>query len=312
VSATREQDGGARLAEVVAAQIEQEIMSRGWPIGEVIGSEPELIEKMGVSRAVFREAVRIIEHHNVARMRRGPGGGLVVTAPDSVAVQRAVALYLRYAGVSHENLFATRTTLELACATQAAENITEAGIERLRAVLAVEEQLREQAIPTGHTHDLHVAIAELTGNPVMTLFVQVLTELTRQQQLPHADVGRAIADYHHAHEALVDAIVAGDAAMAQHRMRRHLEAIAVVVGKTPSPPLADETIALRERGRRKDTASAGKRRGAAAAADGAPPSKASRAGSSAPKTARLAGKGTASKSGRSAAAPSAGRRSNSR
>jgi len=222
------------LAEVVAAQIEQDIIERGWPVGEVIGSEPELVEKMGVSRAVFREAVRIIEHHNVARMRRGPGGGLVVTEPDADAVQRAVALYLRFAGVRHEHLFATRMTLELACAAGAAENITEEGIERLRSVLALEERLKEDAITTGHTHDLHIAIAELTGNPVMALFVRVLTELTRQQQVPHKDVDLAISAYHRAHEALVEAIVAGDPSLAQHRMRRHLEGIATVVGESPS------------------------------------------------------------------------------
>jgi DNA-binding FadR family transcriptional regulator len=236
VSANSKPAGGRRLAEVVASQIEQQVMARGWPVGEVIGSEPELIEQMGVSRAVFREAVRIIEHHGVARMRRGPGGGLVVMEPDSDAVERAVALYLRFAGVRHDQLFATRMTLELACAARAAENITEEGITRLREVLAVEEALREEAIPTGHTHDLHIVIAELTGNPVMTLFVKVLTDLTMQQQLPHEDVDKAVAAYHHAHEALAEAIISGDPALAQHRMRRHLEAVALVVGDEPVIP----------------------------------------------------------------------------
>jgi DNA-binding FadR family transcriptional regulator len=225
---------GRRLAEVVASRIEDEVIRRGWPVGEVIGSEPELIEKMGVSRAVFREAARIVEHHNVARMRRGPGGGLIVAEPDADAVQRAVALYLRFAGVRKDQLFATRMTLELACAAQAAENIDERGIVRLREVLELEEALRAEAIPTGHTHDLHVVIAELTGNPAMALFVRVLTRLTMEQQLPHEDVDKAISAYHHAHEALVEAIVSGDAALAQHRMRRHLEAVAAVTGDQPA------------------------------------------------------------------------------
>jgi DNA-binding FadR family transcriptional regulator len=230
--ATIQESPTPRLAELVAGQLEYEIIRRGWPVGEVLGSERELIEKMGVSRAVFREAVRIVEHHDVARMRRGPGGGLVVTKPDPDAVQRAVALYLRYAGVRHDQLFGTRMTLELACAAQAAERIDEEGIARLRDVLRLEEELQGQAIATGHTHALHEVIAELTGDPVMTLFVRVLTQLTMQQQLPHSDseVDEAVASYHRAHEAIVDAIIAGDSALAQHRMRRHLEAVAAVVG----------------------------------------------------------------------------------
>jgi DNA-binding FadR family transcriptional regulator len=231
MAATRESPS-PRLAELVAGQLEYEIIRRGWPVGEVLGSERELIEKMGVSRAVFREAVRIVEHHDVARMRRGPGGGLVVTKPDPDAVQRAVALYLRYAGVRHDQLFATRMTLELACAAQAADKIDEEGIARLREVLRLEEELQDEAIATGHTHALHEVIAELTGDPVMTLFVRILTQLTMQQQLPHSDsdVDAAVASYHRAHEAIVDAIVAGDSALAQHRMRRHLEAVAAAVG----------------------------------------------------------------------------------
>src|SRR5487761_879245 len=72
----------AKLAESAARRLEAEIAEVGWPVGQILGSEPELIERLGVSRAIFREAVRLLEQDNVASMRRGPGGGLIVTAPD--------------------------------------------------------------------------------------------------------------------------------------------------------------------------------------------------------------------------------------
>ena len=71
----------AKLAEHVAAQIRGDIIAKGWPVGQVLAAEPELIERYGVSRSVLREAVRIVEYLGVARMRQGPGGGLVVTTP---------------------------------------------------------------------------------------------------------------------------------------------------------------------------------------------------------------------------------------
>ena len=64
-----------KLATVVARSIENQVVALGWPVGEVLGSEAELLERFGVSRAVLREAVRIVEHTGAARMRRGPGGG---------------------------------------------------------------------------------------------------------------------------------------------------------------------------------------------------------------------------------------------
>ena len=76
---------GRKLGEQLAERVEEEIIASGWPVGKVLGSEAELIERYGVSRAVFREAMRIVDHHGVAEMRRGPGGGLVVVAPKADA-----------------------------------------------------------------------------------------------------------------------------------------------------------------------------------------------------------------------------------
>src|SRR5215469_7153261 len=104
-------DGGPtkKLAELTSEKIEMRIIEMGWPVGKVIGSEADLLAEYGVSRAALREAVRLLEHHNVASMRRGPGGGLVVAEPDPDAVAHAAAVYLGYRKVSPPELFETRT-----------------------------------------------------------------------------------------------------------------------------------------------------------------------------------------------------------
>jgi DNA-binding FadR family transcriptional regulator len=227
----------ARFAEIVASKIEADIVAEGWPVGKVLGSESELIERFEVSRAVFREAVRIVEHHNVARMRRGPGGGLVVTEPDPTAVQNAMALYLRYAGVTRQELMEPRIALELQAVSAATERVDEEGIRRLREMLDIETERGPEAVTAGHTHDLHIVIAELTGNPTMVLFLTVLGKLNEEMVLGTdgseypLDLEEAASAYHRAHIAIVDAIAAGDVGLAQHRMRRHLEAIRAVPGQ---------------------------------------------------------------------------------
>lgn len=60
-------DAEAKRAAKVADRIIEDVMVLGWPVGEVLGSESELLERYNVSRAVFREAVRLIEHQQVAR-----------------------------------------------------------------------------------------------------------------------------------------------------------------------------------------------------------------------------------------------------
>ena len=77
-----------------------EVLDAGWPVGSVLGSETELAKRFGVSRNVLREAARLLEFHRVATMRRGPGGGLVVTAPDGRPVIDAARAYVEYRRIS--------------------------------------------------------------------------------------------------------------------------------------------------------------------------------------------------------------------
>src|SRR5580692_5214132 len=100
------------LANGVARKILIDVVEQGWPVGEVLGSEAALMERYGVSRAVFREAVRLVENQQVARMRRGPGGGLVVTEPTVEAIIDAAALYLYRVHTSLDELFEARLILE--------------------------------------------------------------------------------------------------------------------------------------------------------------------------------------------------------
>jgi len=222
---------------MVAASIEKDIVAGGWRTGTILGSEPELIERYGVSRAVFREAVRLVEHHQMASMRRGPGGGLVVTEPDPGVVRHAARVYLRHAEVTREQLFEARMALELAGVFSAAERLTEDGIAQLTEALTTERELMAEGVTLGHARNLHSVIAELTGNPAISLFVEVLTQLDEEmvQQSwntdePDVDTAERASASHEAHEAIVAAIVAGDAPLAQHRMRRHLQAISELLG----------------------------------------------------------------------------------
>jgi len=45
-----------KSAEALARRIEAEIVADGWQVGQLIGTEPELLALYGVSRPVLREA----------------------------------------------------------------------------------------------------------------------------------------------------------------------------------------------------------------------------------------------------------------
>lgn len=225
-----------KLAAGIAQDIELHIIRLGWPVGEVIFSEAELMQRYQASRAIVREAVSLLEQHTTARMRRGPKGGLMVCAPDPDAVTGAVAIYLEYQNVTPAQLAEARVALELSAVELAASRLTEEGIVELRSVLDA-----EQGHPEGmwweHTRDVHIAIARLTGNPTYPLFITVLAKLVDARAKPPLPSETMMPEVHCAHSKIVDAIVAGDASLARHRMHRHLEAITPLLDdRSGSPP----------------------------------------------------------------------------
>ncbi|MEE6176004.1 FadR/GntR family transcriptional regulator [Mycobacterium sp. 050134] len=226
---TRPEAGRAdKLASTVARRIEADIVRRGWTVGESLGSEQALQQRYGVSRSVLREAVRLVEHHQVARMRRGPGGGLLICEPDAAPATRAVVIYLEYLGTTLDDLLNARLVLEPLAAALAAERIDEAGIDRLRAVLRAEEHWRP-GLP-GPREEFHVALAERSKNPVLQLFIEILMRLTTRYALQSrtesaTEAIEAVDHMHSDHTAIVAAVTAGDAARAKTLTERHVEAV---------------------------------------------------------------------------------------
>lgn len=240
-----------KRGERLAREIFLEVREAGWPEGELLGSESELMERFGVSRAVLREAVRLLEHHQIAAMRRGPGGGLFVTRPGVEATVGAVTLLIERGGITPQHLSELRTALELIAVEQAVERLDDQAIAELQQALEAElsASSAEQFAEIGH--DIHDVLARLTGNPVLELLCVVLTRLTRMHQGPTSGDGKRSSGgnragsarsgagrsgskrwyeaVHAAHAGIVEAMIDRDVGLARHRMRRHLDALMAYV-----------------------------------------------------------------------------------
>ena len=206
----------AKLAAGVARRILTDVVDRGWPVGEVLGSQAELIERYGVSRAVFREAVRLVENQQVATMRRGPGGGLVVTEPTVDAIIDAAVLYLHRANTRLTEVFEARIVLEVIAAELATDRLTDDDATELRTMEEAEV----------HDHRaLHARLAALTRNPALELFVYILNRVALLYFRDGSSLGEGtLSASRQAHARIMEAVLEHHADAAGRRMRRHLEA----------------------------------------------------------------------------------------
>ncbi|MGV0044949.1 FadR/GntR family transcriptional regulator [Mycobacterium colombiense] len=221
--------GGQKLAEKIAFQLIERIIDTRIPVGALVGSEADLVQQMNVSPAVLREAVRIIEYHSVARMRLGPGGGLVVVEPDPTPITETMAIYLDYMKVTAHDVLFLRTTLEQACVVTVVERCKDESVaERLRA--AGEVKVSEERSLVGHfLGDLHTELAALSGNPILELFTGIVRQIwsrhVKTHDLQPSDRDEESRQVEHDHRRIMEAILAGDGPLARILLREHLKGL---------------------------------------------------------------------------------------
>ncbi len=219
---------------MLAAAIEGDIVARGWPVGEVLGSEEELMARYDVSRAVLRQAVRLMRSRGVAKARPGPGGGLVVTKPDPAGMRHIARLHLDYAKVTASDLYEAFLALQLVAVGRLATDMSTTKIVELRALVA-EQARRGVTILDAENNIVQKGIARMAGNPAIELFVEVLTELANARRAESSDRERAAQWLQAQDTAIVEAIVAGDTALAQHLTRRMFDRLEQMGAVTPLP-----------------------------------------------------------------------------
>jgi DNA-binding FadR family transcriptional regulator len=215
-----------RRAEVLADELLKHVIRIGWPVGNQLGSEGELMQQFGVSRPVLRQAIRLLEHYGVARVQRGVAGGLVVDAPDASATARAVSIYLEFRRIRPTDILETRKILEQATISLAVQRLTREGETRLRNDIAAEAALDCTADPQSWQR-LHFTIADLSGDPALSLFAGIILRLSETHsnfsRRPRVERGKVVARVKKLHLGIAEAMISRNAAMACRSVERYLD-----------------------------------------------------------------------------------------
>lgn len=211
-----------------AEGIQRHIQAASLKPGDRLGTEEDLARSFGVSRPTLREALRILAGGNLVRATKGPGGGIFVANTPvngmSRSVSDSIAMMLELNHITIEELLAARQVLEPPLAALAAELATGEQIAFMeQAIDAAERNLDDDGVLRASDRNLHMAIAEAAGNPVL----RAVTEWAFEVLQPRLkDLIADVVDEElivQQHWAMVRAIGRGDAARAAGATRAHLE-----------------------------------------------------------------------------------------
>ena len=201
--------------EVVADQLRQQIVSGELAEGDRLPPEEELTEHFGIARTTLREALRVLESQGLIAIKRGRGGGPIVTHPNLEPVAMALAVSLQLKHTTLGDLDAARRMIEPQIAAQLARSHDDHDIAALRSAIDLASEAAESndgpAFGLAAAH-VHATLVERSGNRTLATISALLQNMVRAYYLVNMDrveqslMRRAVRGY----ERLLGYIVDGD------------------------------------------------------------------------------------------------------
>ncbi|WP_459975990.1 FadR/GntR family transcriptional regulator [Nocardioides pyridinolyticus] len=218
-----------KASDVLADMLRGEILAGGLAPGDPFLSEADIIERYEFSRGTVRESMRLLETEGLIVVKRGPSGGVRVSAPQISTVSRSLGIYLTTSEATLRDLFAFRKLVEPAAAAAAAEHATSE--QRAALLSATEFGYDAHASRVDSSVSFHDLVADASGNHVLSAVLasmhHVLEWQSSAEQLSEVDMdatGRA-------HRRIAQAIAGGRVEDASAAMLTHLEEFESVVGQ---------------------------------------------------------------------------------
>ncbi|MCB1938644.1 MAG: FadR family transcriptional regulator [Rhodocyclaceae bacterium] len=215
----------SQLSESVSNTIEQWICDGSMAPGVKLPTEKALSTQFGVSRAVVREAISRLKAEGYVHSRQG-AGAFVMARPGLESFRLAGRGEAASDDVTAD-IFELRYIVETAAAALAARRRTRDDLAVMReALVTMGARLACRGDGTQADDDFHIAIAAATGNPMIQRFARFMGNQFYASRVPtwneegHAE-GRA-QDAQDEHQAIFDAIAAGDPMAAHAAARNHL------------------------------------------------------------------------------------------
>jgi GntR family transcriptional repressor for pyruvate dehydrogenase complex len=189
---------------------------------EKLPSESELAKQFNVSKAVIREALKVLKDRGLIQSRNGDGS--YITKPDTSSVADAVNRIIKMKNISDENIHNLRLILETATVKSATLHAKAEDIKKLEENLKFMSDLTLPEPRRVETDiQFHLLIARAGQNELLTMFVEVLMILLNDYMIKAAtsknyDRRNSINE----HREIIEAIKKKELEYAEKAMLNHL------------------------------------------------------------------------------------------
>src|SRR5262245_15463061 len=177
----RREKEATSAVELAARALREEALRS--PAGHFLGSEEELVQRLGVSRPTFRQAARVLAREQLITIKRGVRGGFFVRQPSTETVFQTVHTYLQSRHATELQILEANAPLvrmALYSAARSHDSLGRLRLERLQRSLLDRDGFSAQA---EQEREMAVIVGALCGNPAVALYMHLFNWLASKPPL---------------------------------------------------------------------------------------------------------------------------------
>ena len=214
------------IVDDIADSLLERIVSGALKSDDALPPELEIANEVGASRLSVREAVKVLQAHNIVQVRRGIG--TFVNPPEQWTSLDAIIRGVAHGVGAREiplRLLEARRIVETGAAELAATRHQSSDIVAMRDSLQLMEERRDVADVAEFTAAdiaFHDAVLMASGNPFVPALLNSFAALlysTRRETSEIPQIRQHAIEHHH---RILDAIDSGDAELSRRAMTEHL------------------------------------------------------------------------------------------
>ena len=212
-----------RLYKQVADQIEQLITDESLHPGDKLPGEREMAERMGVSRTVVREAIRVLGVRGLIKVKSGCGTYVQEPSAKDAAASIERFFKLSQTNEPYAHIHEVRRMIEVETAGLAAERATDEDIARLQSTIEGMSKHKEDLnAHVEYDHAFHEGLAEATHNSLFNVLLGPTFDLLHQVIVVSVQTPGALEAGLNHHRNILAQVRLRDPQAARQAMREHL------------------------------------------------------------------------------------------
>jgi DNA-binding FadR family transcriptional regulator len=190
-------------SDPVVQEIRDALFAGKLTAGDYLGTESDLVEHFGISRAPMRDALKSLAAMGIIEIRVGGNGGIYIAQGNPVKFAEALSIQHKLLGISCGEMFDLQIAIEDMAIQLAVKNASDDSLELIADLVdGLAEYADDRHEFSRRSPDFHIELAKVSGNRAIYSQMSVFIEMIFKYFIPTATLTEAANHFDFIQETL--------------------------------------------------------------------------------------------------------------